>query len=358
MLTKTNQIKILTEDNELLENYFRNTIITQLFVDANLVLQKFTPPVMKQFKLNLDDIGKNINDITHKFRFQSLAKYILEVIDTHVISEREIQTDDKRWYQMNIIPYVTMRDNKTNGVIVTFVDITQRIKVLKELQHEIADHEILLDTISHDIRTPLSTLLPAFQIMQELPPDNVEQIQRLLQMQSESVDKMKRLIYELTDTREQEHKYKAEEELLHFEQILEDVRLALNGNIAQSDAIIHSEWKVEEIIFPQRILRSILYNLVSNAVKYKSSDRKPVISIKTERENDFIVLSVKDNGLGIEESKQGEVFSKYYRIPGTTEGSGIGLYLVKQHIIRAGGKIVLHSEPGNGSEFKVYLKAK
>ena len=96
---------------------------------------------------------------------------------------------------------------------------------------------------------------------------------------------------------------------------------------------------------------------MNNAIKYKSHERRPEIFIKTEKENDFIVISVTDNGLGIETSKQNAVFLKYFRAEKAIEGSGIGLYLVKEIVTNAGGKIPLQSEWGKGSQFKIYLKA-
>src|ERR1043166_6719494 len=104
---KDRQIKRLTKLNDELENYFRNTIIPQLFVDANLVLRKFTPPALKQFKLSADQLGRWINDVKDKFRFPSIVENIQQVIDSNEILEKEIQTTDFRWYQMNIIPYIS-----------------------------------------------------------------------------------------------------------------------------------------------------------------------------------------------------------------------------------------------------------
>ena len=357
MPTKNQQIKQLTALNNELENYFRNTIIPQLFVDADLKLRKFTPPAMKQFNLSENDIGKSIHDIKENIRYHTIIDNIQQVIDSNEILEKEIQTTDFRWYQMNIIPYIKIQDNKTNGVIITFIEITQRVKVLKELEKVITDHEILLDTISHDIKTPLTSLVLAFKVIKNIQAENVEDIQNLLQIQEQSVLKMQSLIQELTDTREQEHKYKAEEELLDFKSIIEDVRLTLNDNIIETHAAVKSEIHVPEITFSRHKLRSIIYNLVSNAIKYKSPHRTPEILIKTERENNSVVISVKDNGIGIEKMEQEAVFSKYFRIKGDVEGSGIGLYLVQQHVKYAGGKIILESEPGKGSTFKVYLKA-
>jgi two-component system phosphate regulon sensor histidine kinase PhoR len=356
MLIKDQQIETLVELNDELENYFRNTIIPQLFVDADLILQKFTPPAMKQFNLKAGDLGKSINDIKDNFRFPTIIENIQQVIDSNKILEKEIQTTDFRWYQMNIIPYIVLQNNKTNGVIITFVEITMRIKDLKDLEKLISDHETLLDTISHDFKTPLTSLVVAIDLFKNVSPENSKQFQSLLKVVENAMEKMKNIINELTDTRKQEHKYKAEAELLNFEHILEDVRLTLNANIIESDAVIKNEVSVSEIMYSRRKLRSIVYNLVSNAIKFKSPDRKPEIFIKTECENDFIIVSVKDNGIGIEPHKYDAIFSKYFRVENDIEGSGIGLYLVKEIVNNSGGKILLESQVGKGSEFKVYLK--
>lgn len=104
MSDKNQQIQELIEHNDELENYFRNTIIPQLFVDGELKLQKFTPPAMKQFSLSASDIGRPINDLKDNLRFLSIVDNIEQVIKSNEILEKEIQTTDLRWYQMNIIP--------------------------------------------------------------------------------------------------------------------------------------------------------------------------------------------------------------------------------------------------------------
>ncbi len=347
----------LIELNDELENYFRNTIIPQLFVDANLILQKFTPPAMKQFSLSAGDKGKSITDIKENFRFPTIIENIQQVIDSNEILEKEIQTTDLRWYQMNIIPYVARKNNKTNGVIITFVEITLRVKDLKVQEKVISDHETLLDTISHDIKTPLTSLVLAIDLFKNVSPEDPEQFKPLLKIVESAIRKMQSIISELTDTRKKEHKYKAEEELLNFEHIWEDVRLTLSDNISKSGAVIRTEVKVSEITFSRRKLRSIIYNLVSNAIKFSSPERRPEIIIKTKREKNFIIISVKDNGIGIDASNHDAIFSKYFRMENAIEGTGIGLYLVNEILKNSGGKIELNSEVGKGSEFQMFLKA-
>ncbi|MDB5133233.1 MAG: histidine kinase [Mucilaginibacter sp.] len=357
MPNKDQQIKKLIKLNDELENYFRNTIIPQLFVDAHLILRKFTPPAMKQFSLSHDDLGKSIHDVKDNIRFPSIVENIQQVIDCNEILEKEIQTTDLRWFQMNIIPYVAQRTNKANGVIITFVEITMRIKDLKEQEKLISDHETLLDTISHDIKSPLTSIMLTINQLKKVTPEKPKEFEILFNILENSIRKLQHIINDLTDAGKQKHKYKVQEELLNFENILEDVRLALASNIRESGAIIKTTIVVSEIFYSRRKLRSIIYNLVNNAIKFMPPGRKPDISIETRREKNHIVISVKDNGIGIEPGKQDAVFSKYFRVENAIEGSGIGLYLVKEIVNNSGGKISLKSTPGKGSEFKVYLKA-
>ncbi|RZK45817.1 MAG: ATP-binding protein [Pedobacter sp.] len=356
MQNKTEQISALIELNEDLENYFRNTIIPQLFVDAHLILRKFTPPAMRQFSLKLDDVGRSIADIKENFRFPTIIDNIQHVIDSGDVLEKEIQTTDLRWYQMNILPYIVQKDNKPNGVIITFVEITMRIRDLKEQEKLIAEHEILLDTISHDIKTPLTSLGLTIEMLKRLPEKGMERFPVLLEKVENSLLKMQHIIHDLTDSREQEHRYKAVEELLDFEHILEDVRLTLAPQIKESSAVIKTHVKHSEITFIRRKLRSVVYNLVNNAIKYRSPDRAPEIVIETTREDKCMVITVSDNGLGIPEGNLHSIFEKYNRVSQTGEGTGIGLYLVKEIIAASGGRIEAESTLGKGSIFKVYLK--
>jgi two-component system phosphate regulon sensor histidine kinase PhoR len=357
MPTKDRQIKKLIKLNNELENYFRNTIIPQLFVDAHLILRKFTPPAMKQFSLSNDDLGKSIHDVKDNIRFPSIVENIQQVIDCNEILEKEIQTTDHRWFQMNIIPYIAQKDNKANGVIITFVEITMRIKDLKEQERLISDHETLLDTISHDIKSPLTSMVLTINQLKKVSHEKPDEFKTLFNLLENSIRKLQLIINDLTDAGKQKHKYKAQEELLNFENILEDVRLTLAGHIRESGAVIKSEIDVSEIFYSRRKLRSIVYNLINNAIKFMPAERKPEIVIKTQREKNHIVITVKDNGIGIDKTKQDAVFSKYFRVENAIEGSGIGLYLVKEIVNNSGGKISLKSQPGKGSEFKVYLKA-
>ena len=356
-MSNDQRVQELTDHNDLLENYFRNTIIPQLFVDGDLKLQKFTPPAMKQFSLRDTDVGRHIDDIKDNFRFPSIVENIQHVIETNEILEKEIQTTDLRWYQMNIIPYVRMRDKKSDGVIITFVEITMRIKDLREQEKLIADYEILLDTISHDIKNPLTNLVLAIDLFKRVSPNDEKKFQSLLKIVDSALSTMHGVITDLTEERKSGYKYRTDDELLNFEHILEDVRLTLKDDIKAANATITSSIGVSELTFSRRKLRTVLYNLINNAIKFKATDRDPKIEVSTATEGEFVVISVKDYGRGIEKAQLEPIFSKYHRSQKDIEGSGIGLHLVKEIVSSSGGKVSAESVVNEWTEFKVYLKS-
>lgn len=356
MSNKNEQISALTELNEELENYFSNTIIPQLFVDSELILRKFTPPAMRQFQLKYEYIGMHLEDIKENFRFPTIIENIKTVIATGEILEKEIQTTDMRWYQMNILPYILRKENKTNGVIMTFVDVTPRIRDLKEQEKLIAEHELLLDTIAHDIKNPLLGLSLTIQMLKRLPEKSMEKFPLLLKNVESSLIDIKKVVNDLVDSRWSKAYYQSAEELVDLQNILEDVRLTLATQIFESGTKIKEELSATEITFGRRKLRSVIYNLLNNAIKYTPDERSPDILIKSYEEDGFMVISVSDNGIGICKADQESIFEKFKRLTLTEEGSGVGLYLVNTIVLGSGGKITVESELGKGSVFKVFLK--
>lgn len=112
------------------------------------------------------------------------------------------------------------------------------------------------------------------------------------------------------------------------------------------------------VFFSVKNLRSMVYNLLSNAVKYHAPGRPPVVALRCRPgAPGQIVLEVQDNGLGLSERQQGELFRLFRRLHHHVSGSGVGLYMVKKMVENAGGTLVVQSAPGVGSTFTVVLPA-
>lgn len=357
VVAEKKEIKKLLEINEELENYFRNTIIPQLFVDADLILRKFSPPANIHFNLVPADIGKPIAAIDRLRHLPDLIENITEVISSNQDMEREIQTNDKRWFQMNILPYFIKKENTTNGVVITFVDITGRVNDKRDIERLNADHETFIYSVSHDFRGPLTNLVILIELLKTATQEkDIEESARLLEQIDQSARIMRAMINELTDLSKIGSEPDDRADIVHMETILEEVKFTLKDQIHQSHAKITTNLDIPDLRFSRKNLRSILYNLLSNAIKFKQIEKSPEIFIKTEKSGEYLLLSVKDSGIGIEEEKQKEIFSKFTRLRPEVQGTGIGLFIVSKMIENHGGKIEVDSKPGHGTTFNIYLK--
>jgi signal transduction histidine kinase len=110
------------------------------------------------------------------------------------------------------------------------------------------------------------------------------------------------------------------------------------------------------IKFSRKNFRSIIYNLISNAVKYRSPERTPEIHIQIKKLEGYNLLRVKDNGLGFNLHQKEKMFTMFKRFHDHVEGTGVGLYIVKRIIDNAGGRIEVESKEGEGTEFRIYFR--
>jgi two-component system CheB/CheR fusion protein len=135
-----------------------------------------------------------------------------------------------------------------------------------------------------------------------------------------------------------------------IDDIINNVTWSLEDKITSSNAVITRDLEIKTILFSKKNLRSIVYNLVSNAIKFKG-EAAPVIQIQTKREGENIVLMVQDNGAGIPEKNIDKIFEMYGRLNQKVEGTGIGLYLAKKIVDASGGSMQVESTIGIGSKF-------
>ena len=98
-----------------------------------------------------------------------------------------------------------------------------------------------------------------------------------------------------------------------------------------------------------------MYNLLSNALKYRHPDRPPAVAIRCHQTATATELSVQDNGLGLSPEQQARLFTLFRRLHHHVEGSGVGLYLSKKIVENAGGTLTVRSQAGAGSIFTVLM---
>lgn len=352
--------KELLELNDDLNNYFRSNINGQLFINTDLLLMKFSPGAVKLINLIESDIGRPISNITTNIKLETLVDDIKMVLTEDRTITKEIETNNGKWYQVMTMPYLQQPDQKIKGAIMTFNDVTElKItqlelnKTNKVLQRTNEDLNNFVHAASHDLLGPLGNIEGSIAIMNDIKVTDPK-LNRFLNIINFSVQKFRMLIKDIATIAKIESDMIAMEPV-DIEDIMSNIEWSLENKINLSAAVINKNFEVKHILFSKKNLRSIVYNLISNAIKFKA-DHPPIINISTTKIGDELKLSVQDNGIGIPADDLDKIFDMYGRLHPDVEGYGIGLYLAKKIINAAGGNITVESEPGNGSTFSIYLK--
>lgn len=144
-----------------------------------------------------------------------------------------------------------------------------------------------------------------------------------------------------------------------------DFKNAFEKNIHNLNTLINSsEIKIDtdfseapSIFFDANYLESIFLNLLSNSIKFASTERKLHINIITRKEKDFVVLEFSDNGIGMDMDRvKDRIFGLYQRFHDRTDSKGIGLYLIHSQVTALGGKISVRSKVNEGTTFCITFK--
>jgi PAS domain S-box-containing protein len=213
-----------------------------------------------------------------------------------------------------------------------------------ELQKTNLDLDNFIYTASHDLRSPITNIEALVGLLNKrLQQSNClqEETGEIMQRITASVNRLKHTINDLTEISRLQHDVygSISEEIVNIQEIYEDIMADVNFSNGIKACFIEADFKVHQLKFPKKNFRSILYNLLSNAIKYQSPERDCIIRIHTSLEEPYVVLEVKDNGLGMSEYQQKQLFTMFKRFHDHVEGAGIGLFMVKRIIENAGGKI-------------------
>ena len=232
----------------------------------------------------------------------------------------------------------------------------------EQLTRANVDLDNFIYTASHDLKAPISNIEGLLDVLrQELPaglPESPE-VQPVLGLMQESVNRFKRTIDHLTDVSKLQKEHGHPNEVVDLAAVIRDVQLDLEPLIRATQAQLEIDVQaVPTVSFSEKNLRSVVFNLLSNALKYHAPDRPPRVRLRAWPEADATVFEVQDNGLGLNAANEQRLFGMFQRFHDHVEGSGIGLYMVKKMVENVGGRITVQSELDQGSTFTVYFPAR
>jgi PAS domain S-box-containing protein len=315
--------------------------------------------------------GMKVRDLLKEGNFAKVEPYINEVMCGHQVQfeiNLELPFKDSRRVSATYIPH------KENGVVQGYYelvsDITYRkqveenlVKALKEADAkntELTKVNEVLDTFvyaaAHDLKSPVTNLKLFLELINKATDHQKKD--EYLGVINASVSRLDNIIKGLVEVIQVQSNLQPSIKDIIFEDIFQYVSQEQEANLNKIGGVFSRDFNLcQSIIYKEAYLLSVVRNLVSNAIKYHSSERPLIVSIRTALEGEYTLLIIEDNGIGIDLDRYGKnLFKPFKRFSKQSEGTGIGLHLIKSIVEKNGGKIEVKSKPGMGASFIVYLK--
>jgi len=241
------------------------------------------------------------------------------------------------------------------GIFVFTILIILRQKKLSNIKND------FINNMTHELKTPISTISLASQMLRDNTvsntPKTIEHISGIIFQESKRLTTQVEKVLQMAVFNEGKLKLKFKE--VNINALINSVVLNFELRVKSKNGELTSDLKADPAIIKadEVHLTNVLFNLLDNAVKY--SKEEPRIIISSEIKDDFLVVSVKDHGIGIQSEYVGQIFERFYRVPTgnvhDVKGFGLGLSYVKIIVDAHKGKIKVDSALNKGTKFMIYF---
>jgi signal transduction histidine kinase len=223
-------------------------------------------------------------------------------------------------------------------------------------QQRLKDLEQFSFALSHELKTSLAKLQLSITLLEREVLN--QQVNKFVEMIHRSASSLERTLIGLNKVMEHGHQSSKVVERVSLQDVFDQVYLEFAELFARAQATVTTDISsVTDFSYIEIYLRTIFTNLFSNAIKYADPSRPLQLYVTALREGDTVIMTVIDNAQGIDMEENGHMlFHPFTRFTDKTEGSGIGLYLVKSMAERNGGSVEVESSKGKGTTFRFYLK--
>ena len=232
-------------------------------------------------------------------------------------------------------------------------ELVQSNKELIEQNHQLEQFTFIT---AHNLRAPVARIQGLGNVL-DLNNHNDPERDFIVKKMVDSSRELDMIIHDLSGILQIKKGSIQNYERIELQEKVDRVIFLLNDEILNAQATIHCQLQNHDDLFglPQYI-ESILYNLLSNALKYKSNLRSPIIHIRSEKQPQAVILTVSDNGIGLDVDRHElKIFGLYQRFHDHVEGKGLGLHLVKTQVEALGGKISIESKLHEGTTFRIEM---
>lgn len=304
-------------------------------------------------------IGVESNDTEfQKFTASIKAKQECEI---ETISHKK--NSDEYWVRFSMVPVFNSENEHTHWISIQR-DVTEQKKqekekeqLINELTQNNKDLRQFSYITSHNLRAPLSNLMGLLSLTEDIEIPNeelkliIDGFSKSTYLLNETISDLGRVVI-IRDNPSIEKQHILIEE--SFKNVIEQINILVENN--NPKITIKNDQNLS-IYSNKAYFESILLNLLTNSIKYKSTEREPAITISVFNHPNFTELVFEDNGIGIDVEKYKEkLFGLYQRFHNYPDSKGLGLYLVKSQIESMGGEIKIESEVNKGTKFIINFK--
>jgi len=326
-------------------------------MDSDGTIMQFVPSSTLNPLLPPEEfLGKNISEVMPPEMTDQTMFAIQRTLESGLLQVFEYQLpeyDQEAYYEASVIK------NEARTVIAMVRDVTarrwavtERDKLIDELEVKNAELEQFTYTVSHDLKSPLITISGFLGFVREdVEAGNRERLERDMKRIADAAAKMQTLLGDLLEL-SRVGRLINEPVTVGFNSLIAETVELLQGRIMQNNICMQVEDELPTVFVDKERVVEVLQNLVDNATKFMGDQKEPVITIGQAGESKGMpVLFVQDNGMGIAPEFRDRVFGLFNKLDAQSEGTGIGLALVKRIVEFHGGRIWVESELGKGATF-------
>jgi two-component system, chemotaxis family, CheB/CheR fusion protein len=344
-----------------LQNVLYSTNVGTLFLDLDLKIRFYTPAVKSFFAIIAGDIGRPLADLRPIAADPELLTDARKVVSDEASIDREISGPGDSWFMRRIFPY-RAGDNRIEGVVITFADISERKLTARALETAKLEAERanlaksrFLSAASHDLRQPLQSLT----LLQALLAQTVEgeKPQRLLARFEQTLGAMSGMLNALLDINQIEAGViEARTVVFPIAEVLDRLRDEFTYLALTHDLELHIQPSAAAVQSDPRLLEQMIRNLLGNAIKYTKRGK---ILLGCRRRGNTLRIEVWDTGIGIAEEELHAIFDEFHQVGNVARervrGLGLGLSIVQRLGHLLGHEVDVRSIPDKGSVFTVTL---
>lgn len=341
-------------------------IITIVSISGEILYQSASARQLMGYEEN-ELKKRHFAELVHPDDFPSLMASFQNLIKNGGVSELvefRLLNKDGNYFYIEAQATNQLDNPYIKGLVMNSRDISIRKKteeerkiLIKELTKNNADLRQFSYIVSHNLRAPLTNLMSMLNLL-DYSTISTDRSLKLLEGFKSTTFRLNDTLNDLINILLVKNNTNIQKATISFEDSLAKVVRSISSLITENNTIIRSDFTAAQLVrFNEPYLESIFLNLITNSIRYKSDERPPEISIRTEQNKGKIILTFADNGIGFNmELVKDKIFGLHQKFHHHPESRGIGLYLIHAQITSLEGTISVDSQINKGTTFTISFK--